>query len=288
MDKKKIITILGICLACLAIVLLVLAGQGREDPAGPGGHGVSGNQTTAPGFLESNPVQTLPGQTDPAETMPGATDPQQTEPENPEQTIPQQTEPEQSEPLYNTLEFPVELEGGRLTVQSLFQFSGMNPDMDNAEGENIAGLQITNTSDEHLKDAELTAVLADGTNLHFRVQDLPAGMSAMIFTLDNEPVQNVESCEDLYGWAEFESDDALHSDLVEITTVGMEIMVRNISGRSLENLKVYCHSMLDGSCFGGVTYCYTIDSLSAGQSAAVFAWDCILGEAQVVRLELGD
>lgn len=303
MNKKKLLLILGTCAVVLAIVLIVLQpeqGNGQTI-TGAVASSTSGSQTTEPLLRETEPGNKMPGETDADETAPTEAEPGQSQPDDsdpwepeseptePEQSRPVYTEPEQTEPpTYDTVAFPLELEGGRLTVQSLFQFSGMNPDMGNAEGENIAGLQITNTSDEHLRNAEITAVLADGTGLNFRIQDLPAGMSAMVFALDNEPVANVEACEDLYGWAEFEAADACRADLVEITTNGMEITVRNVSGGPLKNLNVYCHSMLDGSCFGGVTYCYTIDSLSAGQSAAVFAWECILGQAQVVRVELGD
>ena len=213
------------------------------------------------------------------------TEPEQTEegifPTEPEQTAP--TEPPETIPEL----FPMELEGGCLTVPSLFPYSGMNPDAGLEFGENIAGLQLTNTSDEHISLAELTAVLDDGTELCFRVEDLPPGMSAMLFAPEGRTLDGDRYCVDLYGFAEFE-EDPLQSELVAVSVDGIAVTVYNVSGRDLTDLRVACHGLLDGSCFGGITYIYDVASLPAGAVTVISAVDCILGETRVVRVESGD
>ena len=284
MKKTKLLAAAGAVAAEAAILAAVLMRGPEEKPPT-----VSGPAGTRPPVT----VQTVP--TEPPEmtetTAPETTAPTvQTEPEQTEEeTFP--TEPEQTAPTEppGTIPelLPMELEGGRLTVRALFPYSGMNPDAALAFGEDIAGLQLTNTSDEHISLAELTAVLEDGTELCFRVEDLPPGMSAMVFDPAQTALAGDLSCVDLYGFAEFE-EDPMQSELVAVSVDGITITLKNVSGRDLTDLSVACHGLLDGSCFGGTTYIYDVASLPAGAVTVINAVDCILGEARVVRVEIGD
>ena len=286
MKKTKLLAAAG-AVAAAAILAAMLLGD-REEKAPT----VSGSAGTRPPVT----VQTAPTQPPETTELPETTAPEtaaptmQTEPEQTEEgTFP--TEPEQTIPTAppETIPelFPMELEGGRLTVHSLFPYSGMNPDAGLEFGENIAGLQLTNTSDEHISLAELTAVLDDGTELCFRVEDLPPGMSAMLFEPEGRTLDGDRYCVDLYGFAEFE-EDPLQSELVAVSVDGIAVTVYNVSGRDLTDLRVACHGLLDGSCFGGITYIYDVASLPAGAVTVINAVDCILGETRVVRVEIGD
>ena len=284
MKKTKLLAAAGAVAVVAAILAAVLLGGAEEKPPT-----VSGPAGTRPPVT----VQTVP--TEPPEMTETAapettaptvqTEPEQTEegtfPTEPEQTVP--TEPPETIPEL----FPMELEGGCLTVHSLFPYSGMNPDAGLEFGENIAGLQLTNTSDEHISHAELTAVLDDGTELCFRVEDLPPGMSAMLFEPEGRTLDGDRYCVDLYGFAEFE-EDPMQPELVAVSVDGIAVTIYNVSGRDLTDLRVACHGLLDGSCFGGITYIYDVASLPAGAVTVINAVDCILGEARVVRVEIGD
>lgn len=230
------------------------------------------------------PVQTEPVQTEPVETPPAGTQPPETEPE---QTEPPRPEPVQTEPQVREL-FPVLLEDGMLTVQSVFQFTGMNPDAEMQFGENIAGVQLVNTSQLHMTEAEIEAVLLDGTILAFRAEDVAPGMSVMAFSPEHAALADPALCTEVSGWAEFEEGDPLCSDLVRITVEGVAVTVTNVSGRDLTDLEISCHGLLDGSCFGGRTYTYPIATLPGGGSTTILAQDCILGMTQVARVELGE
>ena len=284
MKKTKLLAAAGAVAAAVALLAAVLMRGPEEKPPT-----VSGPAGTRPPVT----VQTVPTEppemtetTAPETTAPTVqTEPVQTEevtfPTEPEQTAP--TEPPGTIPEL----FPMELEGGCLTVHSLFPYSGMNPDAGLSFGENIAGLQLTNTSDEHISLAELTAVLDDGTELCFRVEDLPPGMSAMLFEPEGRTLDGDRYCVDLYGFAEFE-EDPMQSELVAVSVDGIAVTLYNVSGRDLTDLRVACHGLLDGSCFGGTTYIYDVASLPAGAATVINAVDCILGEARVVRVGIGD
>ena len=82
-------------------------------------------------------------------------------------------------------EFPVELEDGKLLVDSLFQFTGFNPDYGNEPGDNIAALLVTNQSLEHLTSATLTVTLPDGTATSFHMTDILPGASVMVFSAEH-------------------------------------------------------------------------------------------------------
>ena len=273
--------------AAAAILAAVLCGP-EEKP-----QTVRPPQSTRPPV--TRPVQTAPGETE-GDTVPETTQvPLWSEPTEPteERTPAQPEETEPTRPPEPTAQtppelFPLELEEGRLTVHTMFSFSGMNPDADLAFGEALAGLQITNTSDRHMTALELTAVLEDGTELTFRAEDIPPGMSAMVFSRENHSLAEGWRCDSLSGFAEFEEEDPLRPELVEITTDGIAVTLKNVSGRDLTNLRVSCHGLLDGSCFGGTTYQYDIAFLPAGGSAVIQAVDCILGVARAVRVEPGD
>ena len=282
MKKTKLLAAAGAVAAAAAILAAVLMRGPEEKPPT-----VSGPAGTRPPVT----VQTVP--TEPPEmtetTAPETAAPTvQTEPEQTEEgTFP--TEPEQTAQPAETIPelLPMELEDGRLTIHSLFPYSGMNPDAGLEFGEDIAGLQLTNTSDEHLAFAELTAVLDDGSELCFRVEDLPPGMSAMLFEPEGRTLDGDLSCVDLYGFAEFQ-EDPMQPELVAVSVDGIAVTLNNVSGRDLTDLRVACHGLLDGSCFGGITYIYDVASLPAGAVTVINAVDCILGEARVVRVEIGD
>jgi hypothetical protein len=281
MAKKKLVfAALGAAVLILAAALLPRTTRTPDAPTAPA---VQTRPTETQGTeptLPTEPVETVP----PVTTEPPATI--QTQPAG---TRPAETEPEQTVAPTEAPEiFPVLLEDGMLTVQSMFQFSGMNPDADLQFGENIAGLQLVNTSDRHLTVAELAAVLEDGTILSFRAEDVAPGMTVMAFSLEHGSVEDPDRCVEVYGYAEFEEDDPLRSDLVEIQVEGVEITVKNVSGMDLTNLDIICHGLLDGSAFGGRAYTYRITSLASGGSTTVYAMDCILGMTQVTRVELGE
>jgi hypothetical protein len=281
MAKKKLVfAALGAAVLILAAALLPRTTRTPDAPTAPAVQTRPAETQGTEPILPTEPVETVP----PVTTEPPATI--QTQPAG---TRPTETEPEQTVAPTEAPEiFPVLLEDGMLTVQSMFQFSGMNPDADLQFGENIAGLQLVNTSDRHLTVAELAAVLEDGTILSFRAEDVAPGMTVMAFSLEHGSVEDPDRCVEVYGYAEFEEGDPLRSDLVEIQVEGVEITVKNVSGMDLTNLDIICHGLLDGSAFGGSAYTYRITSLASGGSTTVYALDCILGMTQVTRVEPGE
>lgn len=288
MAKKKLIFMaLGavVLALILAAVLLTRGGQTPDVPTVPAMQTKPAENGGSDETVAAVPMETEITQSEPAVT----TEPVQPVETEPAQTLPAETEPEQTTtPTEPPAVFPVRLEDGMLTVQNIFQFSGMNPDADLLFGENIAGLQIVNTSDLHLAEAELAAVLDDGTVLSFRVEDLAPGMCAMAFSLEQGTLDDPARCVEVYGYADFEDGDPLRSDLVQLRVEGMEVTVTNVSGMDLSDLAIICHGLLDGSTFGGRTYTYRITSLRSGASATIYAQDCILGMTQVARVELGE
>ena len=288
MAKKGIIALGAAVLAVLAALALLRT----PDPAPASGPGAAQVQTRPTGPEQTGPVLPEPSETEPARTTgPAETEPAETEPvrTEPVQTQPVETEPVLTIPPTEAPElFPLELEDGMLTVQSVFQFTGMNPDAGLQFGENTAGVQLVNTSELHMTEAEIEVWLTDGTVLTFRAEDVAPGMGVMAFSLEHGALADPAMCADVFGWAEFEEGDPLRSDLVEITVQGVEVTVKNVSGTDLTELDVICHGLLDGSAFGGTAYTYRIPSLSDGASTTILAQDCILGLARVVRVALGE
>ena len=242
--KKRRPQKLGLALLVLLCILMLLMLSWGGSSAGPG---------KSPGEVSPEPVSA-------------------TETPQPEETV---------EP---SLPFPYPLEGGKLEVSSLFQFSGFNPDCGLAEGDNIASLSFTNCSGEYLSHAVFTVTLRDGTQLHFEAVDVPAGAGVMAFSTDNAVYDLSVPCDDITCEAEFAADAPLMADAVSVSVEGTAVTLTNLTGESLTNLVVNCHTLFEGSYFGGLTYSYPVETLEAWGSITLQAEDCFLGEAAVVRI----
>lgn len=198
------------------------------------------------------------------------------------------TPEETTEAPIPTIAFPLAAEDDKLEINSLFQFSGINPDCGNQEGTDVAGIQLRNVSSSHLTRAAIEVTLLSGKLLRFTVEDLPAGMTALAFSDENMSMDLADACVSLSCEASFEAESPLMADRLSVSVEGTQITVTNISGDDLTNLTVYCHCLLDQDCYGGLTYCYPIEFLPAGGSATVDAVDCYLGDAKVVRIGMAD
>ena len=198
--------------------------------------------------------------------------------------IPEET----TEERVPTVAFPLLVDDGNLEISSLFQFTGLNPDCGNQEGTDVAGIQLRNVSGSHLTRAAIEMTLVSGKLLRFTVEELPAGMTALVFSNENMTMDPEDACVSLSCEASFEAESPLMADRLSVSVEGTQITVTNISGDDLTNLTVYCHCLLDQDCYGGLTYCYPIEFLPAGGSAAVDAVDCYLGDVEVVRIGMAD
>ncbi len=200
----------------------------------------------------------------------------------------QRTEPEAAQDEGETREagltFPYELENGRLSVQSIFQFTGFNPDNGEQEGENIAALTVVNQSDEYVVSAEIQVLQDHGAELTFEITDLPSGESVMVFEKENKTYEPDDVCMEITDTAEFRNGDLLMTDRIAVSAEGTAVTLTNHSQEAFRNLLLHCHCRIDGVYFGGLTYTYPVTELAAGQSVTVDAADCYLGEAAVVRI----
>lgn len=177
--------------------------------------------------------------------------------------------------------FPYELADGKLKAASLFQYSGLNPDCNNEEGEDIAALEIVNQSNEFCKSAEIHVRMEDGTELVFRAEDIPAGRKIWVFESGNQSVGQDDVCEEIRDNSEFEEVSLMEKQImasVEDTTITIE----NLTGEEITDLMVGCHCLLEDTYFGGVTYSYPTGTIPAGGQVAVDAADCYMGTAEVV------
>ena len=206
---------------------------------------------------------------------------------NPEQTqnVTETTAPAQTEPeTLPALEYPLVLEDGKLEVVNLFQYEGMNPDCNLAEGKNVASLTLKNTSGSYLEEAAITLTLVDGTVLRFTVTDLPAGKTVMAFDTANTAAEENAACAEAVCTASWAAEPVALPDDIGLAVDGMAVTVTNNTGHDISNLVISCRCPLGEEYFGGVAYQYTINDLPANGSATVEAWDCILGIAEVVRV----
>lgn len=184
------------------------------------------------------------------------------------------------------LEFPVSLADGKLQVESLFQFSGVNPDAGKQKVSDVASIVLKNITDKYLSRATVTAVLDDGSERVFIVNDIPAGASVMAFSIENQELRSTDVCISMFAEAVFE--DATNDDLIKITVDGLTVTLENASAEDLNEMNVYYHDVFDNRYFGGVSYTCIIETLSAGESMTITAEESLLGAVEVVRVAAND
>lgn len=190
----------------------------------------------------------------------------------------------QSESIENEssgFSFPYNLAEGRLRVDSLFQYSGLNPDCNNEEGEDIAALEIVNQSDEFCKSAEIEIAMQDGTELVFKAEDIPAGKKIWVFESSNQSIGQDDACKEIKDNSEF-GEVSLMEDQVTASVEDTTITIENLTGEEITDLTVGCHCLFEDTYFGGVTYSYPTGTIPAGGQATVDAADCYMGTAEVV------
>lgn len=195
---------------------------------------------------------------------------------------------DESEPYlpYDPLVFPMLLENGKLEIERVFLYDGMNPDCGNIQGSNITALEVRNLSSEQLEKAIITLDSDEGKTIEFTIAELPAGKNVMAFSSENmssaaDAVYGNVRCE-----AVFNADASIHSDKITISAEGTRINLRKNTDAQMNEIVVYCRSVLEDRYFGGIAYSYTINSLPAHETAEINAVDCILGYAEAVRVEI--
>lgn len=189
--------------------------------------------------------------------------------------------PDSAGEMGERITFPYELADGKLKVASLFQFSGLNPDCNNEEGEDIAALEIVNQSDEFCESAEIQVVMQDGTELAFKAEDIPAGKKIWVFESNNQSIGQNDACKEIQDTSEF-GEASFVKDQVTASVEDTTITIENLTGEEITDLTVGCHCLFEDTYFGGVTYSYPTGRIPAGGQVTVDAADCYMGTAEVV------
>ena len=186
----------------------------------------------------------------------------------------------QAEPEFIAL--PARMECG-LTVDALFQYSGLNPDCGDEENDDIASLQITNTTGKYVQTAHISVALPDGTVLNFVLQDIPADSVVYAFDTANTACAAGPEIAQLEAEVSFCEEASLMEAALTVTDTEMVVELGNKTNADLNGLTVTYHSMLDDIIFGGTAYTQQAD-IPAGQTTALEAWECYLGSVRTVRV----
>lgn len=204
--------------------------------------------------------------------------------ENPEETAPEEPS-EESDP---GVAYPVKLENGKLTLESLFHFEGMNPDCGMETGDNIAAIVLRNTSEDFLAEAKFVLELSDGSSVEFLVTNLPAGKHTMAFAPDNTQLEGDTVCVDASCSAVWSSMAEALPESVSVSVSGTTVTVTNHTGKDIPALTVYCRDPFSEGYFGGKAQEYIINNLSADAAAAVETMNSIMGMTEVVCVAISE
>lgn len=191
---------------------------------------------------------------------------------------------QKTEEIRETIAFPYKLEEEEVEIEALFQYSGMNPDCKDKEGEDIGAVQFKNCSEKYLEEANLTLKIEDGTSLHFQIQDLPSGSSTMAFELSNTSYDDTKAVWEVTAAVNYSEQASLQEDIFALNSKGSTVEVTNTTDESYDHIRVVYRCVMDDMYFGGKSYSKEIDSLKEKGTMEVDTSECYFGEAAVVNL----
>lgn len=93
------------------------------------------------------------------------------------------------------------------------------------------------------------------------------------------------SCHAVNCTVSFDPELVAIPEQVTVTVAGTTVTLTNQTDRPLTNLVIYCRNILGTEYFGGVTYQYQIENIPVHATVTLEVEDCILGLADVVRVE---
>lgn len=178
--------------------------------------------------------------------------------------------------------FPVLLDEERVELLSVFEYSGINLDQEDAMVEKTAAIQLKNRSGEYLKQIQVHVTLSDGSKLEFLVKDVPAEMEIVALELESQ-VYAGQQVTAVTAETEFAAYDTGGKFICNVSE--SDITVENISGEDQKEVVVYYHCSLDGVGFGGRSYEIPVGDLAAGESRTVTDTECYLGEIIVAGVQ---
>ena len=183
------------------------------------------------------------------------------------------------------IQLPYELEDGKLQAECLFQSTITNPDSDGSYIEDLASLEVTNTSKEHLQEATIQITLDDGNELEFFMEEIPAGKSVRAFELGNKVFKTGQTITQIKCKSKFVEKTETMEDKLEVLAENTLVSITNKSDKALNNLELEFHCLFDKVYYGGKTNKYQIDAIKAGEHTSIDVWECYLGIAEVVKIE---
>lgn len=180
------------------------------------------------------------------------------------------------------LEFPVLIDSSRLELISVFEYTGINSDDEDVFAEEIGAIQLKNVSGQCLKNANICLRLADGKQLNFFVEYIPADTEVLAFELESQMYDDTVAVMEAAAESEYFEMD--FEKMFSYSVNGNEITVENISGERKEQVTVYYHCTLDGLSFGGKAYKLSLDSLEIDENKTVVDTLCYIGDVTVAAI----
>lgn len=179
--------------------------------------------------------------------------------------------------------FPYLFDENRLEVTNIITFDGPNTDNDNQMGENIAAIQLTNKSNEHLKNISIQLEMQDDQVYSFVIEELPAGKQVLALETDNKTYDGQTKCKDVSFETSFTQDK---TDQVSVRVEDSVLSIENTTDTVLKDVTVYYHCLADSFYFGGKVFKVTFPELLPNQVETYVDSLCWMGEAEVVRVEV--
>lgn len=164
-------------------------------------------------------------------------------------------------------QFPMKLDGGRVTVEELMSVDGVFVEKGNAdEVKNVSAARITNNSDEMLEYGVISFQVNGIERAEYIISALPAGESAVVMEsfargwMDSDEYSvEKDKCMFSYCSASDKSDEA------DVSVSGSEISVTNKTDHPLNVTIVYKYIEKD-SFYGGIAFRGRFENISPGET----------------------
>ena len=187
----------------------------------------------------------------------------------------------------NGITLPYAVEGTTVVVKQLAAYDGpFIEDESNAEVTNIAALVLYNYGEQTIEQMEV--VLLQGKDrLQFYAETILPDTMTLVLETNKMPYKS-EPCADCIAYTLYETVDYLQENDFKITELGLNcISIQNLTGKRLENIKLYHKSWLlePGIFVGGVATITYVGDLEPQETVLVYPQRYASGYSKVLQVK---
>lgn len=176
-------------------------------------------------------------------------------------------------------------DSGRLELLGSIEYEGPNFEESSMTNGIYTLLKVRNISNLFLRNAKIEVEVNQSEKMVLMIDSLPAGETVAVIGQGHESysendIYKVISCESVYEKAPIAEKEGL-----EVSYKEGNIYLTNRSGQKMNGITCRYKGRIDEMLFGGITYEFKVDSLSAGEVFETANRNFLVDNIQIIEIK---